>query len=106
MFVASLGDVVLDIAEVFFTRLAHDSEIGSLALADAIGVASPRNIPPSSPHHSKASQGALATAPWSEDAHGQRTVWLNREGIAERMLHAVHEEKARRAHRRAARPTG
>ena len=54
----------------------------------------------------KASQGALATAPWSEDAHGQRTVWLNREGIAERMLHAVHEEKARRAHRRAARPTG
>ena len=45
MFVSSLGDVVLDIAEVFFTRLAHDSEIGSLALADAIGVASPRNIP-------------------------------------------------------------
>ena len=31
--VAPLGDVVLDNAEVFFTRLADEGEIGSLALA-------------------------------------------------------------------------
>jgi hypothetical protein len=103
VFVSSLGDVVLDNAEVFFTRLAHDGEIGSLALADAIGVASPRNIPAvlTTPVKKRAKALSLPL-PWAEDAHGQRTVWLNREGIAERMLHAVHEEKARRARRRAA----
>jgi hypothetical protein len=101
--VAPLGDVVLDNAEVFFTRLADEGEIGSLALADAIGVASPRNIAAvlTTPLKKRAKALSLPL-PWAEDAHGQRTIWLNREGIAERMLHAVHEEKARRARRGAA----
>ena len=101
--VAPLGDVVLDNAEVFFTRLADEGEIGSLALADAIGVASPRNIAAvlTTPLKKRAKALSLPV-PWAEDAHGQRTIWLNREGIAERMLHAVHEEKARRTRRRAA----
>ena len=103
VFVSSLGDVVLDNAEVFFTRLAHD---GESRLTRARGRDRRRQPPkhPRRPHHAtqKASQGALATAPLGQDAHGQRTVWLNREGIAERMLRAVHEEKARRARRRAA----
>ena len=103
VFVSSLGDVVLDNAEVFFARLAHEGEIGSLALADAIGVASPRNIAAVLTTPLKRRARALSLPlPWAEDAHGQRTVWLDREDIAERMLRAVHEEKARRARRRAA----
>ena len=105
VFVASIGDVVLENAEVFFTRLAREGEIGSLTLADAIGVASPRNIAAvlTTPLKKRAKALALPL-PWAEDAHGQRTVWLDREGIGERMLHALHEEKARRARRRAAVP--
>lgn len=103
VYVASLGDVVLDNAEVFFARLEQEGEIGSLALADAIGVANPRNIAAvlTTPLKKRAKALSLPL-PWAEDAHGQRTVWLDRENIAERMLRAVREEKARRARRRAA----
>jgi hypothetical protein len=103
VYVASLGDVVLDNAEVFFARLGQEGEIGSLALADAIGVASPRNIAAvlTTPLKRRA-KGLSLPLPWAEDARGQRTVWLDRENIAERMLRAVREEKARRARRRAA----
>jgi hypothetical protein len=103
VYVASLGDVVLDNAEVFFARLARDGEIGSLALADALGVASPRNIAAvlTTPLKKRAKALSLPL-PWAEDARGQRTVWLDRDNIAERMLHAVRAEKARRAQRRAA----
>jgi hypothetical protein len=103
VFVASLGDVVLDNGEVFFARLVQEREIGSLALADAIGVASPRNIAAvlTTPLKKRAKALSLPL-PWAEDARGQRTVWLDRDGIAERMLRAVREEKARRARRRAA----
>jgi len=103
VFVAALGDVVLDNAEVFFAHLAHEGEIGSLTLADAIGVASPRNIAAvlTTPIKKRAKALSLPL-PWQEDAHGQRTIWLDREGTAERILHAVHAEKARRARRRAA----
>jgi hypothetical protein len=102
VYVASLGDVVLDNAEVFFARLAQAGEIGSLALADAIGVASPRNIAAvlTTPLKKRAKALSLPL-PWAEDAHGQRTVWLDRENIAERMLRAVRAEKAQRARRRA-----
>jgi hypothetical protein len=103
VFVASLGDVVLDNAEVFFARLVQEREIGSLALADAIGVASPRNIAAVLTTPLKKRAKALSLPfPWAEDARGQRTVWLDRDGIAERMLRAVRDEKARRGRRRAA----
>jgi hypothetical protein len=103
VYVASLGDVVLDNAETFFARLEQEGEIGSLALADAIGVASPRNIAAvlTTPLKKRAKALSLPL-PWAEAAHGQRTVWLDRDDIAERMLGAVREEKARRARRRAA----
>jgi hypothetical protein len=103
VYVASLGDVVLDNAETFFARLGQEGEIGSLALADAIGVASPRNIAAvlTTPLKKRAKALSLPL-PWAEAAHGQRTVWLDRDDIAERMLHAVREQKARRARRRAA----
>lgn len=103
VYVAPLGDVVLENSEIFFARLEHDGEIGSLALADAIGVASPRNIAAvlTTPLKKRAKALALPL-PWAEDAHGQRTVWLDRENIAARMLQAVHNEKAQRARRRAA----
>jgi hypothetical protein len=102
VFVAPIGDVVLENAEVFFSQLASEGEIGSLTLADAIGVASPRNIAAvlTTPLKKRAKALALPL-PWAEGAHGQRTVWLDREGIGERMLHALREEKARRARRRA-----
>ncbi len=60
VYVASLGDVVLHNAEIFFARLGQEGEIGSLALADAIGVAAPGHR--RCPHHTieEASQGALA----------------------------------------------
>jgi hypothetical protein len=103
VFVASLGDVVLDNAEVLFARLLQEREIGSLALADAIGVASPRNIAAVLTTPLKKRAKALSLPfPWAEDARGQRTVWLDRDGIAERMLRAVGEEKVQRARRRAA----
>ena len=102
VYVTSLGDVVLDNAEIFFARLEQEGEIGSLALADAIGVASPRNIAAVLTTPLKRRAKALSLPlPWAEDAHGQRTVWLDRDGIAEPMLRAVREEKARRARRRA-----
>jgi hypothetical protein len=103
VYAASLGDVVLDNAEVFFARLGQEGEIGSLALADAIGVASPRNIAAvlTTPLKKRAKALSLPL-PWAEDARGQRTVWLDRDGIAERMLRAIGEEKAQRARRRAA----
>jgi hypothetical protein len=103
VYVASLGDVVLDNAETFFTRLGQEGEIGSLALADAIGVASPRNIAAvlTTPLKKRAKALSLPV-PWAEDARGQRTVWLDRDDIAERMLRAVREEKAQRLRRRQA----
>jgi hypothetical protein len=103
VFVASLGDVVLDNAEVLFARLLQEREIGSLALADAIGVASPRNIAAvlTTPLKKRAKVLSLPF-PWAEDARGQRTVWLDRDGIAERMVRAIRNEKAQRARRRAA----
>jgi hypothetical protein len=103
VYVASLGDVVLHNAEIFFARLGQEGEIGSLALADAIGVASPRNIAAVLTTPLKKRAKALSRPlPWAEGAHGQRTVWLDRDDIAERMLRAVREEKAQRVRRRAA----
>jgi hypothetical protein len=102
VFVASLGDIVLDNAEIFFARLVQEREIGSLALADAIGVASPRNIAAVLTTPLKKRAKALSLPyPWAEDARGQRTVWLDGDDIAERMLRAVRDEKARRGRRRA-----
>jgi hypothetical protein len=103
VYVASLGEVVLDNAEIFFARLGQEGEIGSLALADAIGVASPRNIAAvlTTPLKKRAKALSLPL-PWAEDTRSQRTVWLDRDDIAERMVRAVREEKAQRLRRRQA----
>ena len=44
-FVHTLGDTVLRNADVFFTALDERGQIGSLELAERLGVGSPRNIP-------------------------------------------------------------
>jgi hypothetical protein len=101
VFVSNLGDVVLDNAEPFFEALASDGEIGSLDLAAALGVASPRNIPAilTTPLKRRAKALGLSN-PWMEGSRGDRTVWHDDGGIAARMLQAVRAEKQRRGTRR------
>jgi hypothetical protein len=87
-----------------FRLLAQQSGVGSLQLAEALGVASPRGL-----------AGALTTAlkrraaslglevPWRTDADADgRTVWHDRDGIAARMQAALSSELARRGPERAA----
>jgi hypothetical protein len=96
-YVSTLGDVVLEKAEVFFGLLADHHEVGSLALAKAIGVTGPRNIPGVLTTPLKRRAKALALPyPWREDSDGERTLWVGRAGVSSRMVQAVNAERARR----------
>jgi hypothetical protein len=102
-YVRNLGDVVLANAARLFGLLARDGEVGSLALVDAIGVDGPRAIPSvlTTPLKRRAKAMGLAY-PWNEDVLDDRTLWVDRDGIATRMLTAISAEKDRRNGRRAA----
>jgi hypothetical protein len=103
VYVSALGDTVLANARVFFRLLTDQDEVGSLALAKAIGVSGPRNIPGvlTTPLKKRAKTLRLPY-PWQEDTHGERTIWLDRGGVSRRMLEAIEVEQARRAAREAA----
>lgn len=97
VFVEALGEVVLKNGETFFSRLTDDSEITSLGLAEALGVRSPREIPSVLTTPIKRRAKALALPlPWDETARKDRTVWLDRDGIAARMLAAIRAERSKR----------
>jgi hypothetical protein len=102
-FVNALGDTVLENAEVFFRLLDEHGEVGSLSVAEAIAVGSPRNIAAvlTTPLKRRAKTLGLPY-PW-EDAtsHDDRTIWIDRDGVARLLLDAVATEKKRRAERNA-----
>jgi hypothetical protein len=93
-----LGDGVLLRARIFFERLAEAGRVGSLELVDLLDLKGPTSIPANltNPLKKRAARLGLEV-PWEEDADREnRTVWRDRDGIAERMLRAIEEETERR----------
>jgi len=94
-----LGDTVLLRARVFFGRLAKEGRVGSLELVELLGLKGPTSIPANltNPLKKRATRLGLEK-PWDEAADREdRTVWVDRDGIAERMLRAIDEEVERLA---------
>jgi hypothetical protein len=93
-----LGDSVLLRARVFFRQLAKEGRVGSLELVDLLDLKGATSIPANltNPLKKRAARLGLEV-PWEEDADREnRTVWLDRDGIAARMLEAIDEEVRRR----------
>lgn len=93
-----LGDTVLLRTRVFFGRLAKEGRVGSLELVELLGLKGPTSIPANltNPLKKRATRLGLEK-PWDEAADREdRTVWVDRDGIAERMLRAIDEEVERR----------
>ncbi len=97
-FVRELGTGVLNRAADFFAKLDTDGQVGSLELASLLGTATPRNIPANLTNSLKQRARALGLArPWDEAiGSDDRTLWLDRDGIAARMSAAVRDERQRR----------
>ncbi len=97
-YVRGLGQGVLNRATDLFTRLKADGRIGSLELASAIGTQTPRNIPANLTNSLKQRARKLGRpVPWTETTDDdQRTVWVDRDGIAARMVEAIQAEHHRR----------
>jgi hypothetical protein len=93
-----LGDSVLLRARVFFEQLAKEGRVGSLELVELLDLKGATSIPANltNPLKKRAVRLGLEM-PWEEDADREnRTVWLDRDGIAARMLEAIDEEVRRR----------
>jgi hypothetical protein len=97
-YAAGLGTTVLPRAQAMFQLLAEHGRVGSLELATAIGVSSPRAL-----------SGVLTTAlkrravalslepPWHATVDADdRTVWIDHNGIAGLMTAAFGDEIAAR----------
>lgn len=93
-----LGDTVLVRARTFFARLAEAGQVGSLELVELLDLKGPTSIPANLTNPLKKRAARLdLEVPWEETAdRDDRTVWADRDGIAERMLRAIDEEVARR----------
>jgi hypothetical protein len=98
-YVRELGQGVLNRSQDFFMKLEHDGRIGSLDLALAIGTDTPRNIPANLTNSLKQRARRMGLAvPWDEtESDDGRTVWLDRDGIASRMVEALRGEQHRRS---------
>lgn len=99
VFVAGLRTPTLTKARTLFGHLAHDRSVDSLSLAAALSLGSPRNLPGplTTPLKRRAKKLGLGL-PWSEGvSDSERTVWSDRDGIAQRMLAAIDEETGRRS---------
>ena len=93
-----LGDSVLLRARAFFKQLAKEGRVGSLELVELLDLRGPTSIPANltNPLKKRAARLGLEV-PWEETADREnRTVWLDRDGIAERMLVAIDDEIRRR----------
>jgi hypothetical protein len=93
-----LGDSVLARARVFFRQLAKAGRIGSLELVELLDLKGPTSIPANltNPLKKRAKRLGLEV-PWEETVDREdRTVWVDRDGIAARMLEAIDEESRRR----------
>ena len=93
-----LGDTVLLRARVFFGQLAKEGRVGSLELVELLDLKGPTSIPANltNPLKKRAARLGLEV-PWEETAdRADRTVWLDRDDIAGRMLEAIESEIERR----------
>lgn len=97
-FVSALGEKVLLNATTFFHALTKDGEIGSLQLAEMIGVGSPRNIPAVLTTPLKRRAKALRLPmPWVESTTpDDRTLWIGIDGLTRLMFHTLGLEIDRR----------
>jgi hypothetical protein len=93
-----LGDSVLLRARVFFKQLAKEGQVGSLELVELLDLKGPTSIPANLTNPLKRRARRLdLEVPWEETAdRADRTVWVDRGGIAERMLAAIDDEIRRR----------
>jgi hypothetical protein len=93
-----LGDSVLLRARTFFGRLAEAGQVGSLELVELLDLKGPTSIPANLTNPLKKRAARLALdLPWEEDADREnRTIWRDRDGIAERMVAAIDVEIDRR----------
>lgn len=97
-YVRELGQNVVNRALDFFSILAADGRVGSLDLAQALGTSTPRNIPANLTNALKQRARRLGLElPWTEGVSADnRTVWIDRDRIAERMVVALRDEAQRR----------
>lgn len=97
-YVGELGQGVLNRSLDFFMKLENDGRIGSLDLARSIGTDTPRNIPANLTNSLKQRARKMGLAvPWDETvSEDDRTVWVDRNGIAARMVEALRAEQQRR----------
>jgi hypothetical protein len=93
-----LGDSVLLRARAFFKQLAKEGRVGSLELVELLDLKGATSIPANLTNPLKKRAARLdLEVPWEETAdRDDRTVWVDRDGIAARMLEAVDEEIRRR----------
>ena len=93
-----LGDSVLLRARTFFRRLAEAGQIGSLELVELLDLKGPTSIAANLTNPLKRRAARLGLdVPWEETAdRHNRTVWRDRDGIADRMRRAIDEEIKRR----------
>ena len=93
-----LGDSVLLRARTFFGRLAAEGRVGSLELVELLELKGPTSIPANLTNPLKKRAARLnLEVPWEETADREdRTVWVDRDRIAARMLAAIDEEVRRR----------
>lgn len=98
IYVRELGQGVLNKSATFFRMLEENGRVGSLELAHAIGTNTPKNIPANLTNSLKQRAVAMSLPrPWDETKDDdQRTVWVDHDGIAERMTNAVQNEMTRR----------
>lgn len=97
-YVSALGAGVLNRATDFFMKLDANGRIDSVELAHVIGTDTPRNIPANLTNSLKQRARSMGLSrPWDETTSDEnRTVWVDRDGIAGRMVDAIHVEKQRR----------
>ena len=98
VFVRKLGTKVVVNSKAFFDALTKNGEIGSLELAAAINVPTPRHIPAvlTTPLKRRATALGLPK-PWEEgSSEDDRTVWLAVDDVASRMGVAIEDELRRR----------
>lgn len=99
VYVTELGQGVLNRAQDFFSQLFEHGQIDSVRLAEVMNISTPRYIPANMTNSLK--QRAVAMdlpRPWKDGntPDGSRTVWHDRDGIAERMVAAIRNEQQRR----------
>lgn len=97
-FVRELGTGVLNRAHDFFMKLEQDGSVGSVELAQHLSLGTPRNLSSALTNSLKQRAKALGLGyPWDDGVStDDRTVWIDRGGIAARMVAAIQSEHHRR----------